>query len=586
MSELVIQIIMLIGLFSLMILSIYLSKQKNKNKIHKVFSIISVMLQIYILSMFAQLTLADKINVQPIYFEYITGCVAEYIPVVFLIAALLFFNENVNIKKLWWLFIIPSLSLLSLWTNDLYHLFYKVYSIEFSETVYGPMFIVHSIYAYATIFVATIIFIFTSMKKSGFFSKQTALIVFGCLIPIFANILATFKIVSLSVYITPVLFGITAICFTLAIKYKALNITPVAFKTVINTMSDAYVVISDDGTIADMNKTFEKKFSEAFNISKEDNLFEIIENMKTISLKKLKENILNTRKTGKIVTDEYHFVTDGFDRYFEVDIHPISASSNTKEYIGTLLLLKDITQHKEDIKQIEEKQDIIVKQGQLVSIGELAGGVAHDINTPISAIKTGIVMLNQMDKDRSDDEKEILQRMDNCATKIINIVNSMRNQIRNLGGDTNVKFKISEVVNDVKIITYHEVAKNNSEVIVNINDDLEINGDPTKLGQVLTNLVVNAAQAYGEDKGGKVEVTVEKAPKKKAIIKVTDYAGGLDPSITPYIFKNILTTKGTFGTGLGLYLAYSVIKGNFNGDITFETEQGEGTTFYITIPIS
>lgn len=237
------------------------------------------------------------------------------------------------------------------------------------------------------------------------------------------------------------------------------------------------------------------------------------------------------------------------------------------------------------IEELKEKQEVIVKQQQLVSIGELAGGVAHDINTPISAIKTGIVMLNQMGE-KTEEEKEILQRMDNCATKIINIVNSMRNQIRNLGSDNSVKFKIGDVVNDIKIITYHEVAKNKSEVIVNIKDDLEIQGDPTKLGQVLTNLVVNAAQAYGPEHGGKVEVTVEKGPKSMAIIKVADYAGGLDPKIAPYIFKNILTTKGTAGTGLGLYLAYSVIKGNFNGDITFDTAEGEGTTFYIAIPRS
>ena len=237
-------------------------------------------------------------------------------------------------------------------------------------------------------------------------------------------------------------------------------------------------------------------------------------------------------------------------------------------------------------KEIEEKQDIIVKQQQLVSIGELAGGVAHDINTPISAIKTGILMLNQLNLDKTEEEKEILERMDSCATKIVNIVNSMRNQIRNLGSNNNVVFKISDVINDIKTITFHEVKKNNSEIIVNIEDDLKIEGEPTKLGQVLTNLVVNAAQAYKDKKGGKIEITVSKAPQDMAMIKVVDYAGGLDEKIKPYIFKNILTTKGTSGTGLGLYLAYSVIKGNFNGDITYETEKGEGTTFYIQIPVS
>lgn len=236
------------------------------------------------------------------------------------------------------------------------------------------------------------------------------------------------------------------------------------------------------------------------------------------------------------------------------------------------------------INELKEKQEVIVKQGQLVSIGELAGGVAHDINTPISAIKTGITMLNQK-QDREESEKEILQRMDNCATKIINIVNSMRNQIRNLGGTTKIKFKVSDVINDIKVITYHEIYKNKSEFCVDIIDDLSVEGDPTKLGQVLTNLVVNAAQAYG-DKGGKIDVTVQKAPKNSVLIKISDYAGGLDPEIKPYIFKNILTTKGTFGTGLGLYLAYSIIKGEFNGDISFESDEGMGTTFYISIPVA
>ncbi len=102
-------------------------------------------------------------------------------------------------------------------------------------------------------------------------------------------------------------------------------------------------------------------------------------------------------------------------------------------------------------------------------------------------------------------------------------------------------------------------------------------------GQVFTNLIVNAVQAYPEGKGGKVDVDVSRAPEGKCIIKITDYAGGIPDSIKDSVFKSILTTKGTKGTGLGLYLAYSVIKGEFSGDITFETERGGGTTFYIVL---
>jgi signal transduction histidine kinase len=234
------------------------------------------------------------------------------------------------------------------------------------------------------------------------------------------------------------------------------------------------------------------------------------------------------------------------------------------------------------IEEIKNKQEVIVKQGQLVSIGELAGGVAHDINTPISAIKNAIQLLKEMYQPRDEIEKDILFRMENCTENIIKIVNSMRNQIRNLGSDEKYDFKISEIIDDIRIVSSNEFQKNVSKLIVNIEDDLYIYGNPTKLGQVFTNLFVNAVQAYG-DKGGKIEVSVSKAPGNKVMIKVRDYAGGIPENIRDYVFKNILTTKGTKGTGLGLYLAYSVIKGEFSGDITFESTTGEGTTFYIIL---
>ena len=563
---------------------VYLNKKLKGNKFYKVMISIYVVLIFYFVGLILQL-LFKNTSIPLIYFDYITYISATMLPVVILFMALMYLNKNVKLKKLFFLFTIPLISLFTLFTNDFHHLFYVEYSVQISESIYGPVFIVHSIYSYILLITSMLILVYASIKKSGFFSKSTFLIVFGSSIPLIINMLGTLKIISMSIYITPITFIFACICYSIAIiKYKALNIVPVALETVTDTMSDSFVVISDDGTIADANLTFRKTFEGVVDFNKDKNLFDIIEKKKLLDINVLKNIIKKTRSKDQIVNVEYHFNYKNKEKFFEVDIHPIKAKKDKNQYIGTLLLFKDITQHKKDIEEIEQKQDIIVKQGQLVSIGELAGGVAHDINTPISAIKTGITMLNQK-QDREESEKEILQRMDNCATKIINIVNSMRNQIRNLGGTTKIKFKVSDVINDIKVITYHEIYKNKSEFCVDIIDDLSIEGDPTKLGQVLTNLVVNAAQAYG-DKGGKIDVTVEKAPKNSVLIKISDYAGGLDPEIKPYIFKNILTTKGTFGTGLGLYLAYSIIKGEFNGDISFESDEGMGTTFYISIPVA
>lgn len=575
-------IFLVFGLIIDLFMILHLNVKLKNNRFNRVMNFVYFTLVFYFSGLILQLLFINS-QIPQIYFDYITYIGANLLPVAIIFMALKYFNENIKIKRFYFLFFIPIVSLIMLFTNDIHNLFYIKYSTQIKESIYGPMFYVYSIYSYTLLAISMVLLIVSSIKKSGFFSRPTMLIVLGSCIPLVINVLGTLKIISMSIYITPITFIFTCICYSIAIvKYKALNITPVALETVTDTMSDAFVVISDDGTIADSNLTFRKTFSKLEEFSKEKNLFELISKNKLFDINKLKKIINQTKKNDTMQNVEYNFRYKNDEKFFEVDIHPIKAKKNKNQYIGTLLLFKDITQHKLDIKEIEEKQEIIVKQGQLVSIGELAGGVAHDINTPISAIKTGITMLSQ-NPDRNESEKEILQRMDNCATKIINIVNSMRNQIRNLGGTTKVNFKISEVINDIKVITYHEVCKNKSELNITIEDDLSIEGDPTKLGQVLTNLVVNAAQAYG-DIGGKIDVSLSRGPNKMALIKVRDFAGGLDPTIKPYIFKNILTTKGTFGTGLGLYLAYSVIKGEFNGEISFDSDD-MGTTFYISIPV-
>lgn len=575
-------IFLVFGLIIDLFMILHLNVKLKNNRFNRVMNFVYFTLVFYFSGLILQLLFINS-QIPQIYFDYITYIGANLLPVAIIFMALKYFNENIEIKRFYFLFFIPIVSLIMLFTNDIHNLFYIKYSTQIKESIYGPMFYVYSIYSYTLLAISMVLLIVSSIKKSGFFSRPTMLIVLGSCIPLVINVLGTLKIISMSIYITPITFIFTCICYSIAIvKYKALNITPVALETVTDTMSDAFVVISDDGTIADSNLTFRKTFSKLEEFSKEKNLFELISKNKLFDINKLKKIINQTKKNDTMQNVEYNFRYKNDEKFFEVDIHPIKAKKNKNQYIGTLLLFKDITQHKLDIKEIEEKQEIIVKQGQLVSIGELAGGVAHDINTPISAIKTGITMLSQ-NPDRNESEKEILQRMDNCATKIINIVNSMRNQIRNLGGTTKVNFKISEVINDIKVITYHEICKNKSELNITIEDDLSIEGDPTKLGQVLTNLVVNAAQAYG-DIGGKIDVSLSRGPNKMALIKVRDFAGGLDPTIKPYIFKNILTTKGTFGTGLGLYLAYSVIKGEFNGEISFDSDD-MGTTFYISIPI-
>ena len=113
-------------------------------------------------------------------------------------------------------------------------------------------------------------------------------------------------------------------------------------------------------------------------------------------------------------------------------------------------------------------------------------------------------------------------------------------------------------------------------------EDIPLFGDFGKLSQVIMNIVMNAIQAYNGEHG---EIHVGAYSKDEVVVvSIEDNAGGIPEKIANGLFKEILTKKGTKGTGFGLYFAKSMMKAEFNGDITFETEEGKGTIFYVKIP--
>lgn len=566
-------VLLFVSLVVLTILIIYTRAHKKASKTHKYVYVLFCMLLFHVLCMLSQSLLADKLAIEPVYFEYFTGLVASYTPVICFMISKSYYNEEVNLEKYRSLYIFPTLMLVGLWTNDLHNSFYVKYSTLLSESQNGILFSLNAIYSYVLIGIALFTLLSKSYKMSGFFSKQTLLLVLGVFVVIFVNILGAFKIISMSVYIMPILFSFVALCFALAIiKLKALNIIPVAIKTIMDTMTDSFVVISKDGTIADLNQTFIDNFKYFGYVKDKDNLYDWMREKGFVDIKQVKHDVEEAHEKGDTVTKEYHIERDTYDKYFEVDYKPIKSNIG-EEYVATLILLRDVTTLKKDT-------EIMLKNESLVMLGELAGGVAHDINTPISAIKSGLLILKETVK--TDDEKMLVERMDSCANKIVTLTNSLRNQIRNIGSDEVTDVNVTTVITDMATIIHNDLTKHKVKLNLDIKENIIVKGNAAKLSQVVTNIVINAIQAYNE-KGGEVNLSVYNEGNN-SVIAIEDFAGGIPEHIRENIGKNILTTKGVSGTGFGLYLAYSVIKGAFGGEITFDTELGKGTTFYITIP--
>jgi signal transduction histidine kinase len=128
----------------------------------------------------------------------------------------------------------------------------------------------------------------------------------------------------------------------------------------------------------------------------------------------------------------------------------------------------------------------------------------------------------------------------------------------------------------------------NALVNLNIHMQTDVNttlkGNVNSLVQVINNMISNSIQAYNGKKDQNIDLIISQE-KNHVIITIKDYAGGLPEEVEKKLFKEMITTKGKNGTGLGLFMSYSNIRAHFGGNITFDTQKGIGTTFSIILPL-
>ena len=584
------------------ILFIFIAKSKSKNQIKRVFEINIGLVILLTASVLAQLLFAEKLNIDPVkfeYFSYIGGC---FLPVSVFFTGLIFANTKIEFKKRYLLlFAIPIISLVSLWTNDYHHLFYAHYSVNFQENVYGPIANIHNIYSYTLLFIGIIYLLKFSIKNSGFFSKQSILIVLGISVPVVINILGTFKIIPMSIYITPITFTVTIVLCAISIfKFQFLGVAPIALQKIVDRISDSYIVIDESNSITDFNKTFIDTFKLNEQKVRGRNLEEFLYSTKAEikNINKMEQAIEKAQKENKVVSFEQKF--DNIKKYFRVEITPISSEDSS---LGTLVLLKDITQHMEDMEKIKNNQEILMERERLASLGQLIGGIAHNLKTPIMSISGATEGLEDLIKEYDEsiddplvtkqDHHDIAKEMETWIPKIrthieymSDIITTVKGQAVALSNQEDITFTVSELVKRVNILMKHELK--NAYIYLNVlmktDENLILNGDVNNLVQVVNNMISNSIQAYNGKKNQNIELEVNKKGND-VIFSVRDYAGGLPKEVQDKLFKEMVTTKGKNGTGLGLYMSYSNIRAYFGGDITYETKEGTGTTFNIIIPI-
>lgn len=246
------------------------------------------------------------------------------------------------------------------------------------------------------------------------------------------------------------------------------------------------------------------------------------------------------------------------------------------------------------LKKQEEQQQIITHQASLTSLGELAAGIAHEINQPIQNISLSAESIKIELIEEEPNAPYIKQSVDEVFEEIVRvreIVDHIRIFSSGQKEEIFEKFTVSDCVQSALSIIGRQFANHHIALELNLNDDnVFVLGNPHKLEQVVHNLLSNARDAVEDErltKEGrcrKIEIFTT-SMDKEVVLEVKDNGVGISEKRKTDIFLPFVTSKQLGkGTGLGLSISYSIVK-EMGGRIDVESQEGEGTIMRITLPV-
>lgn len=598
-----------IFLYSMLIFSLLLvlfisgiiARIKRKQQIHYAFLLTNVCLLLWSSTRLIQKILYDTRGVfYPAleHFMYIGICL---LPVFLLIIGVVFARTRIQWSwKYLLVFIVPSISIIVALTNSLHHLFIVKYSFISTEYVYGPYFFIHECYSYGCILVGLWFLLSFSIKNSGFFSKQSLLITIGIVVPLVVVIFSTQKIVAMPVFYEDISFSVAMLFFAIAIfKFKLMNVIPIALQKIVDLISDSYIVVNKEQEIIDFNRTFLETFGDMVKIRRKDPLLRILTSASvSFDQEKIMEGLELAKTQRSHIAFEEHICGPDFDKHFEIEIIPIYSDNKN---LGSILLFKDVTEYKRHIEIIKHNQEILMEKERMASLGHMIGGIAHNLKTPIMSLSGGIEALHDLVTEyresisdpqvTTEDHMEIAREMEEWLNKMkpycrymSDVISAVKGQAVQMNDSSTDKFTVEELLKRIEVLMHHELKISHCNLNIQSSTDpnTEIKGELNNLVQIFDNIISNSIQSY-EGRPGKVDLLVSKNDEEINFV-FQDFGKGIPDDVQPRLFKEMVTTKGKDGTGLGLYMSSSTIKGRFGGNMWFSSKEGEGTSFYIMIP--
>jgi PAS domain S-box-containing protein len=262
------------------------------------------------------------------------------------------------------------------------------------------------------------------------------------------------------------------------------------------------------------------------------------------------------------------------------------------EVLGAVMVFRDVTEQKRLQKQLELAD-------RLASLGTMAAGVAHEVNNPLSVVIANAEFVkerlgnspreplsNEVDDRRIAECTMALQELSSAAGRIAQIVSDLKDfspPQRLAPGSVAVRDAVEWAIRS----TAHEL-RHRARVVTRLGEVPRVDADETRLGQVLVNLLINAAHAIapGAAASNEVSIATRTDDEGRVVIQVTDTGSGMPPEVLKRIFEPFFTTKAVgVGTGLGLSICHGIVA-SMGGRLDVESQVGKGSTFFIRLPAS
>jgi signal transduction histidine kinase len=267
-----------------------------------------------------------------------------------------------------------------------------------------------------------------------------------------------------------------------------------------------------------------------------------------------------------------HMDRNGRAIHHVISAYPVMAN-------GKLSYIVEVSR---DVTREIGRQEMLLQQEKLSSVGKLAAGVAHEINNPLTAVLTNsMLLLEDLSTEDAmyEDLKAIADETLRCREIVRGLLEFARQDV-----PAKVESDLNKIAAGVVSLVRKQFSFKNISIVQELAQNLPaVNIDRDQFQQVIVNILINAMEAIERD--GEIRVETAYSEQKRTIeLKITDTGMGIPENARLKLFDPFFTTKDT-GTGLGLSISHGVVQ-RHGGTISFESRVGKGTTFVISVPVA